>query len=81
MCVFLPDIFQGTLFNGHIQAFYTMTAILCSICILITITTFKEVPLPVLELMDMCPDLVVRYVHSYNYEIQCLSNFTKKRTK
>lgn len=52
------DFFQGSLFNGHIQAFYTMTAVLFTICILITITTFREVPLPVVELIDMCPDVM-----------------------
>lgn len=50
------DFFQGSLFDGHVQAFYTITAVLFTICMLITITTFREVPLPVVELIDMYPD-------------------------
>ncbi|XKL66956.1 hypothetical protein PGB90_010376 [Kerria lacca] len=44
-------------FGGHIQVFYTLTAILFIICIVIAITTFKEVPLQISEHMQIDFDI------------------------
>lgn len=63
--LFVDYSVHNGVFGGHIQVFYTLTAILFIICIVIAITTFKEVPLQISEHMQIDFDIASVSVSLY----------------
>lgn len=48
--------FVGEMFGGHVRAVFSLITILFVICVTVTVTSFAEIPLPLLEAANKAPD-------------------------
>lgn len=46
-------IFAGHYMGGHVNTVFTLTTILFTICVMLSITTFREVPLKMLNKVEL----------------------------